>query len=101
MLVNHSSYRGLAWLQLRWMFTTFHMGHFQPLSWVTFAMDYLVWGTNPFGYHLTNLILHAANAALFFVLARVLLTLTVNGSGDARELKSKRVEIENRWRTLS
>ncbi len=85
MLVSNSSYRGLAWPQLRWMFTTFHLGHFQPLSWVSLAIDYLVWGMQPLGYHLTNLILHAANAVLFFFLARVLLTLAVKGSGDARE----------------
>ncbi|MBI4609156.1 MAG: tetratricopeptide repeat protein, partial [Candidatus Rokubacteria bacterium] len=36
---------------------------------------YLVWGMNPFGYHLTNLLLHAANAALFFLLALRLLRL--------------------------
>ena len=85
MLVSNSSYRGLAWPQLRWMFTTFHMGHFQPLSWLSFAFDYLAWGTQPLGYHLTNVILHAANAVLFFFLARVLLTLAVKGSGNARE----------------
>lgn len=42
------------------MFSTFHLGHYQPLSWLTLALDYLIWGMNPFGYHLTNLVLHAA-----------------------------------------
>jgi protein O-mannosyl-transferase len=72
-LLDNSRYRGLAWSHLRWMFTTFYMGHYQPLSWLSFALDYLVWGTDPVGYHLTNLILHALNAALFFFLARLLL----------------------------
>jgi len=85
-LVNNSSYRGLSWPRLRWMFTTFHLGHFQPLSWVSFAIDYLVWGTNPLGYHLTNLILHAANAVLFFLLARLFLSMAIKGSGNARQL---------------
>src|SRR4029450_10803076 len=61
LLVTNLNYRGLGWDQLRWMFTTFHTGHYQPLSWMTFALDYLLWGMNPFGYHLTNLALHAAN----------------------------------------
>ena len=84
-LVNNTNYRGLAWTQLRWMFTTFYLGHFQPLSWVSFALDYLVWGTNPLGYHLTNVILHAANAAVFFFLARLLLSLAVGGSDNVRQ----------------
>lgn len=72
-LVNNPHYRGLGWSQLRWMFTTFHMGHYQPLSWVSFALDYLLWGLNPVGYHLTNLVLHTLNAVLLFFLAQALL----------------------------
>jgi hypothetical protein len=53
--LENPHYRGLGWAQLRWMFTTFHEGHYQPLSWLTLGLDYLVWGMNPFGYHLTNL----------------------------------------------
>jgi len=72
-LVQNPNYRGLGRAQLRWMFSTFYMGHYQPLSWATFGLDYLVWGLEPFGYHLTNLLLHAANAALFyFVTLRLL-----------------------------
>jgi len=75
-LENHN-YRGLGWQQLRWMFTTFHMGHYQPLSWVTLGLDFLLWGMNPFGYHLTNLLLHAVNAVLFYFLTYRLLSLAV------------------------
>jgi tetratricopeptide (TPR) repeat protein len=76
LLVNHSHYRGLGWAELRWMFTTFHMGHYQPLTWISFAFDYLIWGSDPFGYHLTNIVLHAVNAALFFFVALLLLRIT-------------------------
>ena len=58
------------------MFTTFHMGHYQPLSWVTFGADYTLWEMDPSGYHLTSLLLHTANAVLFFLLARHLLVIT-------------------------
>jgi hypothetical protein len=44
------SYRGLGWTQLGWMFTTFHLGPYQPLSWLTLGVDYPVWGMDPFGY---------------------------------------------------
>ena len=47
-------YRGLGLDQLSWMWTTFHMGHYIPLTWMTLGLDYLLWGMNPRGYHLTD-----------------------------------------------
>ena len=72
-LVHNPRYRGLTWRHLRWMFSTVHGGSYQPLSWVTFAVDHALWGIDPFGYHLTNVALHAANAVLVYFLALVLL----------------------------
>src|SRR4051812_27398787 len=66
-------YRGLGLQQLHWMWTTFHMGHYVPLSWMTLGLDYSLWGMNARGYHLTNLLVHAANAVLVYFLARRLL----------------------------
>src|SRR5262249_40773538 len=48
-------------------------GHYQPLTWMTLGLDYTVWGMNPVGYHLTNLLLHVANALLFYRLLLLLL----------------------------
>src|SRR5713226_3779491 len=76
LLLRNPYYRGLGWTQITWMFTTFHMGHYMPLSWATFGLDYLLWGMDPFGYHLTNLALHCANAVLFFLIAVRLLALS-------------------------
>ena len=69
-ILENQDFRGLGPKQLGWMFTTFHLGHYQPLSWLTLALDYTVWGLNPLGYHLTNLLLHVGNAVLVFLLAR-------------------------------
>jgi len=83
-IVDNSNYRGLGWPELRWMFTTFHAGHYQPLSWFTLGGDYLLWGMNPAGYHLTNVVLHAAGAVLFyFVAARLLRVALPAASGAA------------------
>src|SRR5437870_4247518 len=71
--LENPHYRGLGWTQLSWMWTT-HLGHYIPLTWMTFGLDYLLWGMNPLGYHLTNLLLHAANAVVFFFITRRLLT---------------------------
>ena len=73
-ILTNPHYRGLGLEQLRWMWTTTLLGHYVPLSWMTLGADYLLWGMDPRGYHLTNLLVHAANAALVFVLARSILT---------------------------
>src|SRR5438552_7585829 len=78
-LVENPQYRGLGWTHLRWMWTTSHIGHYAPLTWMTFGLDYLLWGMNPVGYHLTNLLLHAANAAVFYLVARRILGLALPG----------------------
>lgn len=54
---------------LRRIFTSAHLGAWLPLTYVSFALDYHFWGDNPTGYHLTNILLHAVNAALVVLLA--------------------------------
>ena len=71
--LRNPHYRGLGWSNLRWMLTTAHTGHYIPVTWLTLGMDYLVWGLNPFGYHLTAVTLHALNALLFYGVALSLL----------------------------
>ncbi len=72
-IVQNFNYRGLGWKQLAWMFTNVDLGHYQPLGWVTLGLDYVLWGMDPHGYHLTNLILHALNGVLFYFVALRLL----------------------------
>ena len=50
-------YRGLRWANIRWMFTTAHLDHYIPITWLTLGLDYVLWGMNPWGYHLTSLLL--------------------------------------------
>ena len=70
---DNPMYRGLGADQLHWMWTTFHMGHYVPLSWMTLGLDYRLWGMNPTGYHLSNLLLHTASAVVLYFLVRRLL----------------------------
>ena len=84
--LENQSYRGLDGSHLRWMWTTTLMGHYIPLSWMTLGLDYVVWGMNPAGYHLTNVVLHALGAVLFYHLARRLSEMNVvaEGPSDSR-----------------
>jgi len=48
------------------------LGTYRPLRDITYALDFALWGEGPFGFHLTNMMLHAANTVLVFVLVRKL-----------------------------
>lgn len=74
-LLDNVHYRGLGWPHLGWMFTTFHMGNYRPLTWITLGFDYILWGMEPRGYHLTSLLLNGVNAILFYFIAERLLSL--------------------------
>lgn len=52
----------------RWAITDLSTGFWHPLLWFSIALDYRIWGLNPLGYHLTNILLHAVNAILVFIL---------------------------------
>lgn len=67
--VANPHYRGLDLATLRWIFTAVHMGHYIPVTWLTFAGDHLLWGMDPRGYHLTSVLVHALNAVLVYLVA--------------------------------
>jgi protein O-mannosyl-transferase len=70
--LENRSFRGFGWTHVRWAWTTTLMGVYQPLGWMLMELQYLAWGMDPRGYHLASLILHAANAVLFYALIRSL-----------------------------
>jgi Flp pilus assembly protein TadD len=74
---------GLAPANLRWAFTSTEISNWHPLTWVSLQLDAAAWGTNPAGFHLTNVLLHAANAALLFLALRGLTLSTGVSSATA------------------
>jgi len=72
-VVNNMGVHGLRAAQLQWMWTGTVLGHWIPLTWMSFGLNYVLGGVNPRGYHLLNLLLHAASATVFFFIARRLL----------------------------
>ncbi len=63
-VVDNGSIRRLGDLRALLMFDIA-----RPLTNISFAVDYAVWGAAPFGFHLTNLLLHMLNVMLVFVTA--------------------------------
>lgn len=73
-IVRNSSFRGLSFKHLSWMCTTSAAGHYQPLTWLSYALEtQLLWGVSAAGFHFTNLLLHLATAIGFFFVAKRLL----------------------------
>jgi hypothetical protein len=80
LFVENNSYRGFDEARLMWMFTTTFMGHYQPVTWLSSALDYKISGTDPSSYHRNNVILHALNGLLVYLLALRLLAAAALGS---------------------
>ena len=75
---NPIVFNGFSWTSLGRAFTALHGDRmmYNPLLWVSYLLDSLLYGASPYapwGYHLTNVLLHAANAVLlyFILLAAV------------------------------
>jgi len=65
-VVDNPLIRGLGLERLRAMLTATRGGLWQPLTWLSFAVDHALWGLEPAGFHATNLLLHAASSILVY-----------------------------------
>ncbi|MFZ0478612.1 MAG: tetratricopeptide repeat protein [Terriglobales bacterium] len=58
---------GLTWATAVWALTNYYEANWHPLTWMSHALDCDLFGLNPVGPHLENVLLHAANAILLFL----------------------------------
>jgi tetratricopeptide (TPR) repeat protein len=86
-LLDNVNYRGLGLKQLRWIFDGCYMGSCMPLNWVTYGFDYVIWGLNPFGYHLTSMTFHAVNAMLFYFVSLRLLRMAPGAEAPSSKVR--------------
>src|SRR5580692_5157021 len=59
---------GLHWDTIKWAFTSFDEANWHPLTWLSHALDCQLFGLNPAGHHYSNVLLHALNAVILFLL---------------------------------
>lgn len=60
--------QGLSWDGIVWAFTTTEQANWHPLTWISHEIDFSLFHLNPAGHHFVNLLIHALNAALLFLL---------------------------------
>ena len=59
---------GLTWANVVWAFTSNDAANWHPLTWLSHMLDCQLFGVNPAGHHLMNLLFHTANTLLLFLL---------------------------------
>ena len=57
---------GVSGNTIAWALTTSSAGNWHPLTWLSHALDWQLWGRRAAGHHLTSILLHALNALLLF-----------------------------------
>jgi Flp pilus assembly protein TadD len=67
-ILENPSFRGLGPEQIRFAFTTFTGGVYQPLGWLVQSLTYEFCGLDPHGYHLVSLLFHVVNVVLLHLL---------------------------------
>jgi len=65
---NKDIQHGINWASIKWAFTTNHSANWHPLTWISHMLDCQIYGLEPPGHHMTNLLLHAGNAVMLFLL---------------------------------
>jgi len=53
-----------------WAWTTTHTGNWIPLTWLSLMLDAEIFGLNPGGFHLTNILFHLANSLILFLVLK-------------------------------
>jgi tetratricopeptide (TPR) repeat protein len=67
---NTQVQRGLTWEGVAWAFRPGHGDYWHPLTWLSHMLDVQLFGKSSAGPHGVNVLFHAANAMLLFLLLR-------------------------------
>lgn len=68
LLIENAKVRnGLTLESIGWAFRLDNMTYWHPLTWLSYILDVQLYGLNPGGHHMTNVLLHIVNALLLFI----------------------------------
>src|ERR1700756_3439978 len=57
-LKNAHVQSGLTWSTVKWAFSSFYSANWHPLTWLSHALDWQLFGSNPAGHHYISLLFH-------------------------------------------
>ncbi|MDA8156047.1 MAG: tetratricopeptide repeat protein [Actinomycetota bacterium] len=61
---NINIQKGITPTSIKWAFTTGYQSNWHPLTWISHMLDFQLFGLNPHGTHIVNLLFHITNALL-------------------------------------
>lgn len=64
---NYRVLEGISWEGVVWAFTTTHASNWHPLTWLSHMADVQLFGPDPGGHHVTNVVLHVLSTMLLFL----------------------------------
>ncbi len=56
-----------------YLFLDSFSAHYRPVQNISYIFDYLIWNTDPYGFHLSNVLWHVGSGILLFLLLRKVL----------------------------
>jgi protein O-mannosyl-transferase len=67
---NHEIQNGFTLESVKWALATGYYGNWNPLTWLSYVLDWQIFGSNAAGFHFTNLIFHILNTLLLFLVLK-------------------------------
>lgn len=64
---NRHVQAGLSWTTVKWAFRSIDAANWHPVTWLSHAFDYQIFGLRPAGHHYVTVLLHAITALLLFL----------------------------------
>jgi tetratricopeptide (TPR) repeat protein len=66
-VINNEDIRSFSFVHIQAWFSNFYVGNYQPLTIFSYAVDHLSGGVEPFIYHFSNVLYHAATAIVIYL----------------------------------
>lgn len=74
-ITQNDAIKGFSIPTIAAAFSSFYVGIYAPVLITSYMLDYSIWGLNPAGFHLSNILLHSMNGViLFFLMTRLKLS---------------------------
>ena len=70
---NNIKVQSVSFSNIKWAFTTIYFGHYSPLLWLSYMLDYYIGNGEALIFHIHNLIIHIINVYLIFLCTNLLL----------------------------
>jgi tetratricopeptide (TPR) repeat protein len=93
--VIRNSHINLTWANVAWVFCHTVNVNWTPLTAWSFILDHQLYGLKPWGYHLTNVLLHAFDTVLVFLVLRRMM-----GFRPEKSIEAATPQAGATWRSL-